>query len=127
LGGGKALDGPQGEQYLTNPLANGFPVQLLEPPLLAHLQPRFGPGAATNHHRHAVAAGDSLRAAIQGDHVALGQTPEQFRYFVAFGYEVFDRYGRFLAFINRNQPDANVPAPRPPPTNEPPPAAGPRR
>jgi len=118
LGGGKALDGPQWEQYLTNPLANGFPVQLLEPPLLAHLQPRFGPGAATNHHRHAVAAGDSLRAAIQGDHVALGQTPEQFRYFVAFGYEVFDRYGRFLAFINRNQPDANVPAARPPSYNE---------
>ena len=118
LGGGTALDGPKWEQYLTNPFGNGFPVQLLEPPLLAHLQARFGSGAAANHHRHAVAAGDALRQLIQSDQVAMGQTPEQFRYFVAFGYEVFDRYGRFLAFINRNQPDAAVPAPRPPSYNE---------
>jgi hypothetical protein len=118
LGGGKALDGPKWEQYLTNPFGSGFPVQLLEPPLLAHLQARFGPGAAANHHRHAVAAGDALRQLIQSDQVAMGQTAEQFRYFVAFGYEVFDRYGRFLAFINRNQPDALVPAPRPPSYNE---------
>ena len=107
LGSGQALDGPKWEQYLTNPFANGYPVQLLEPPLVAHLQPRFGAGAAANHHRHAVAAGDSLRQLIQSDQVALGQTPEQFRYFLAFAYEVFDRYGRFLAFVNRNQPDAD--------------------
>ena len=110
--------GPSGSSTLTNPFANGFPVALLEAPLAAHLQPRFGPGAAANHHRHAVAAGDHLRQMIHGDEVALAQTPEQFRYFLAFSYEVFDRYGRFLAFVNRNQPDANVPGPRPPSYNE---------
>ena len=118
LGAGQGLDGPQWEQYLTNPFANGYPAHLLEPPLAAHLQGRFGPGAGANHHRHAVAAGDHLRQMIQSDQVALGQSPEQFRYFLAFSYEVFDRFGRFLAFVNRNQPDATVPAPRPRSYNE---------
>jgi len=53
LGGEQSLGGAKWEQYLTNPFASGFPVQLLEPPLMAHLQPRFGPGAGANHHRHA--------------------------------------------------------------------------
>jgi hypothetical protein len=118
LGGGQVLDGPAWEQYLTNPFANGYPAAKLEAPLAAHLQARFGPGAAANHHRHAVAAGDHLRQMIQGDQVALGQTAEQFRYYLAFSYEVFDRYGRFLTFINRNQPQATVPGPRPPSYNE---------
>jgi len=48
----------------------------------------------------------------------MGQSPADFRYFLAFSYEVFDRYGRFLAFINRNQPTATVPGPRPPSYNE---------
>ena len=45
LGGGQALDGPKWEQYLTNPLRQRFSGALLEPPLMAHLQPRFGAGA----------------------------------------------------------------------------------
>ena len=118
LGGAQNLDGPKWEQYLTNPLANGFPAQLLEPQLAAHLQGRFGSGAAANHHKHAVAAGEALKQLIQSDVTALGQTSTQFRYFLSFSYEVFDRYGRFLAFLNRNQPNANVPGPRPPSYNE---------
>lgn len=118
LGGGQALNGAAWEQYLTNPLANGYPAHLLEPPLHAHLQGRFGPGAAANHHRHAVAAGENLKQLIQSDATALGQTLEQFQYFLSFSYEVFDRFGRFLAFLNRNQPNANVPSPRPRSYNE---------
>jgi len=118
LGGGQDLDGPKWEQYLTNPFVNGYPVAQLEAPLAAHLQARFGSGAGANHHRHAVAAGDHLRQMIEGDEVALGHTAEQFRYYLAFSYEVFDRYGRFLTFVNRNQPDANVPGPRPRSYNE---------
>jgi hypothetical protein len=118
LTGGSNLDSPQWEQFLSNPFGNGFPASVLEPPLAAHLTPRFGPGAAANHHRHAVAAGDSLRQMVQSDQVALGQTPEQFQYFVAFSYEVFDRYGRFLAFVNREQPHPTQPVPRPRSYNE---------
>ena len=75
-------------------------------------------GAAANHHKHAVAAGESLKQLIQGDLTALGQTSAQFRYFLSFSYEVFDRFGRFLAFLNRNQPNPTVPGPRPPSYNE---------
>jgi hypothetical protein len=118
LGGDQTLNGVKWEQYLTNPFASGYPAHLLEPPLRAHLQARFGSGAAANHHRHAVAAGEYLKQLIQSDANALGQTLEQFEYFVSFSYEVFDRYGRFLAFLNRNQPSANAPSPRPRPYNE---------
>lgn len=118
LGGGQNLDGPRWEQYLTNPLTNGFPAQSLEPPLAAHLQTRFGSGTAANHHRHAMTAGENLKQLIQSDATALGQSPDQFRYFLSFSYEVFDRYGRFLAFLNRNQPNPTVPSPRPRSYNE---------
>jgi hypothetical protein len=118
LGGGQALNGAKWEQFLTNPFANGYPAHLLEAPLAAHLQARFGAGAAINHHKHAVAAGDNLRQLIQSDMSALGQNLDQFRYFVAFSYEVFDRNGRFLAFLNRNQPNPNTPSPRPRSYNE---------
>lgn len=113
MGGAQALDGQPWEQFLTNPLAHGYPAALLEPGLAAHLQQRFGTGAAANHHRHALAAGDALKGLIQADITALGQTNDQFQYFLSFSYEVFDRFGRFLAFANRNQPNVNVPAPRP--------------
>ena len=113
LGGGAALDGPKWEEFLTNPFAAGLPATGLEPPLVAHLQARVGSGAATNHHRHAMAAANALRALIQGDVAALGQTRETFRYFLSFSYEVFDGNGRFLAFVNRNQPSPSIPGPRP--------------
>jgi len=113
LGGAQNLDGSRWEQYLTNPFANGFPAQLLEAPLTARLQSRFGSGAAANHHRHAVAAGEALKQLIESDEAALGQTADQFQYFLAFSYEVFDSFGRFLAFLNRNQPNPTSPSPRP--------------
>ena len=118
LGGAPRLDSSAWGQFLTDPFANGYPQSLLEPALAAHLQQRFGAGAAVNHHRHAVAAGDALKGLVQSDIAAMGQTPDQFRFFLSFSYEVFDRFGRFLAFVNRNQPSANVPAPRPRPYNE---------
>jgi endonuclease YncB( thermonuclease family) len=118
LGGGQALNGAKWEQYLTDPFASGYPAHLLEPPLAAHLQPRFGPGAAANHHKHALAAWDSLKQLIQSDMTALGQSADEFQYFLSFSYEVFDNYGRFLAFLNRNQPNVNSPSPRPRSYNE---------
>jgi hypothetical protein len=118
LGGSTRLDGEPWRRYLTDPFANGYPEQLLEPPLAAHLAGRFGPTAAANHHTHATAAGEALKALIDSDAQALGQTREQFKYFLAFSYEVFDRFGRFLAFANREQPDPNNPSPRPLSYNE---------
>ncbi len=118
LGGSQKLDGQPWELFLTDPFAPGLPASTLEPPLVEHLRGRIGPGAASNHHRHAVAAGEALKNLIQSDMTALGQSPDQFGFFLSFSYEVFDTFGRFLAFVNRNQPNANVPEPRPDTYNE---------
>ena len=117
LGGLQALSGAPWEQFLSNPFAPGLPDRL-DAPLRAHVAARAGSGAAANHHRHAVAAGEALQSLIQQDMAALGQAPEQFQYFVAFSYEVFDTNGRFLVFLNRNQAAPDVPSPRPPSYNE---------
>lgn len=108
------------EGFLSDPFAEGPP--LFDPPLdaglLDHLLERMGPGAATNHHKHAAAAEDALEAEILSDMEALGQTEEEFGFFLAFAYEIIDGYGRFLCFINREQPDADEPEPRPRSYNE---------
>ena len=118
LRGDQRLDGPKWEQFLANPFGPGLPSAHLEPALLEHLRLRAGSGAAANHHRHAVAAWTALKGLIQGDMTALSQNAAQFRYFLSFSYDVFDGFGRFLAFVNRNQPSATVPGPRPLTYNE---------
>jgi len=116
--GGNDLDSEQWESYLTDPFASQFGPFQLDDDLVAHLSTRIGPGAGVNHRFHANNAQTALVALVQSDMDALGQDLNRFRYFVAFSFEVFDSNGRFLAFINRNQPDADHPSPRPLPYNE---------
>ena len=116
--GGNSLDSGNWENYLTDPFLPQFGPFALDDDLVAHLRTRTGPAAGANHHLHATNAGAALRALVQSDMNALGQDPDTFSYFIAFSFEVFDSNGRFLAFINRNQPDANNPAPRPLAYNE---------
>ncbi|MDQ3302315.1 MAG: hypothetical protein M3518_03060 [Actinomycetota bacterium] len=107
-------------EYLSDPFAESPPPfdPPLEPDLLDHLRSRTGSGAAANHHRHAETAEDALEAEMLEDLEALDESEEEFRFFLAFGYEVMDRYGRFLCYVNREQPDADEPSPRPRSYNE---------
>jgi hypothetical protein len=116
--GGNNLDSPQWESYLTNPFDPQFGLFKLEEDLVTHLCTRIGPGAGVNHRFHANNAQAALIEMVQSDMAELGQDSNAFRYFIAFSFEVFDSNGRFLAFVNRNQPDANLPSPRPLPYNE---------
>lgn len=116
--GGNRLDSAQWESYLTDPFLPLFGPFELEDDLVAHLRSRLGPGAGVNHRFHANNAEAALTAMVQSDMNALGQDPNTFSYFIAFSFEVFDSNGRFLAFINRNQSDPNLPGPRPLPYNE---------
>ncbi|MEV0027879.1 hypothetical protein [Nocardia sp. NPDC050793] len=113
-----SLDSDDWETYLSDPFRPEFGAFDLYPSLAAHLATRIGAGAAANHHRHALKAGDSLRELVQLDMTALGQTAAEFNYFLAFEFEVFDSRGRFLAFVNRDQPNPTVPSPRPLSYNE---------
>lgn len=71
-----------------------------------------------NHRFHGDNAEQALIALVQSDIEALGQNRTTFRYFLAFSFEVFDSFGRFLAFINRHQPNPSNPGPRPLSYNE---------
>ena len=117
-GGARRLDSAEWETYLTDPFLPKFGPLPLDAALADHLRTRIGPGAGVNHRLHADNAKQALIAMVESDMNALGQNLDTFGYFLAFSFEVFDEFGRFLAFINRNQPDANNPGPRPLPYNE---------
>lgn len=107
----RRLDSPEWEAYLTDPFQSGNFG--LDADLVNHLRTRIGAGASVNHRFHGDNAEQALIALVQADMNALGQDLNTFRYFLSFSFEVFDSFGRFLAFINRNQPNANNPGPRP--------------
>lgn len=114
--GQRRLDSPEWEAYLTSPFQ--APFGGLDAELVTHLQGRIGAGAGINHRLHGDNAEQALIALVQADINALGQNLDTFGFFIAFAFEVFDGYGRFLAFINRNQVNPNVPGPRPLSYNE---------
>jgi len=108
------------EEFLSDPFAPHLPS--FEPPLAPslrdHLHASIGPGAARNHHQHASAVEDALEEEILKDLAVLGQSAAEFQFFLVFAHEVMDGYGRMLCYINRHQPDGNVPEPRPRSYNE---------
>lgn len=77
----------------------------LEPDLVRELESRSGPGAAANHARYAEAALEALTSEVSADQQTLGKTDEEFLFFLAFGYEVVDRYGRLLCYLHPDQPE----------------------
>jgi hypothetical protein len=90
----------------------------LQEGLREHLRARIVASVGPNHYRHAVAAQRALEQEIIDDMEALAKTQEKFRFFLAFAFEIMDRYGRMLCFVNREQPDPTLPAPRPLSYNE---------
>jgi hypothetical protein len=114
----RRLDSPEWETYLTDPFHQQFGPFDLDANLVSHLLTRIGPGAAVNHRFHGDNAEQALIALVQADMNALGQDLNTFGYFLSFSFEVFDSFVRYLAFINRNQPDPNNPGPRPLSYNE---------
>jgi endonuclease YncB( thermonuclease family) len=106
--------------FLGDPFDPDLPP--FDPPLdrglRAHLRRRIGPGCANNHARFAEEAQRELERQVEGDLDRLSQSKEEFQFFLAFAGEVMDRYGRLLAYLNRQQPDPSMPEPRPPTYNE---------
>jgi endonuclease YncB( thermonuclease family) len=104
-----SISNPEWEAFLTDPFATQYPAISLDPGLQAYLTGKVGAGTATNHHVHAQAAERFLETQIQQDLTELGQSPEEFQFFLAFAGEVMDRYGRLLAYINRYQSSGQRP------------------
>jgi endonuclease YncB( thermonuclease family) len=101
--------------FLTDPFVAGGPLSLspFSSGLTTYLQNHCGNNVAVNHKKHADAAEDNLEALVQADLNVMGVSKEDFKFYLRFAYEIMDRYGRFLCYINRDQPDANVPSARP--------------
>jgi hypothetical protein len=114
------ISNPTWEPFLTDPFAASLPplAPPLSPDLHAFLTGRVGPGTAANHARLGTAASGALREMVRADAAALGQTEATFQFFCAFAHEVMDGFGRLLCFLNRQQPSATDPGPRPRSYNE---------
>lgn len=82
------------------------------PALLDHLAERVGDGqgVAVNHHRHAKNAETELTNLIKADIAASGTTHDEFAFFLAFGYEFLDQYGRMLCYMNAERSQFTLPA-----------------
>jgi endonuclease YncB( thermonuclease family) len=101
-----AIDKAEWETFLSDPFAAEWGPLPLDPALRAHLESRVGPGCAANHAGFAVQAQAALAQMVTDDRNAQGLTDETFRFFLRFATDVIDRYGRLLAYANREQEEA---------------------
>jgi hypothetical protein len=76
---------------------------MLGPGLLNHLIPKLTAHTAANHHDHAMAAQCALEDLVDYDVKAKTDQGEEFRFFMAFAYEIIDRYGRFLCYVDMDE------------------------
>ena len=115
-----SLSDQRWREFLADPFDRKWPPfdPILSEGLKGFLQDRKTPHAAENHCRHAKASEDALEEEVQKDMHVLGQDAESFGFFLAFAYEIMDGYGRFLCYVNREQPDPNQPTRRPKTYNE---------
>lgn len=98
---------PEWEEFLSDPFATWHDATAaLGPSLRAELEARTGPGAATNHRKHAEEARARLQTLIQSDIDRFaGSNSNRFTFFLRYARDVIDRYGRLLAYINVNVED----------------------
>ena len=108
-GGFTGLSNIKWEKYLSDPFKNWPHESHLDKDLIHYLKAKIKPGVALNHYRHATQAEDELEKEVSNDLEDLGQSEEEFQFFLAFAYEVMDRYGRLLCFINRYQAEGERP------------------
>ena len=113
------LENPKWNDFLTTAFDNkwGEFRATVPEPLKMWIQSKVVGQPGTVHHEHAQKATDELRSLITKDMEIMGQDLNSFGYFLTFGFEVMDGYGRLLCTVNRDQPDRSVPTPRPPTYN----------
>ena len=95
------------EAFLSDPFSSDW--RSFNPPLDAalrvNLQARTGAGAAGNHDVWARAGERFLEDEIERDRTNRSLALVDFRFFLAFAFEVMDGYGRLLCFLNVSEPD----------------------
>lgn len=114
-----AMDDDRWNDFLSDPFSDEvLPFQdQVSDSLRQFLLAKVVNQPATFHHQHAEAATTGLRSMITADMRIMGQDITEFGYYLSFGFEVMDGYGRFLCMVNRDQPKRDVPTARPPSYN----------
>ncbi|MBO3746470.1 hypothetical protein J5X84_10375 [Streptosporangiaceae bacterium NEAU-GS5] len=114
LPGGTAfvkITDPRWTDFLADPFAPGLPPLLLRTALHDYLLTRLDKTTGPNHAELGVIATQAFRDLVTADIAEQGLTLETFKLRLAFGSEILDRYGRLLAYVNRDQKEAPRPAP----------------
>ena len=114
-----SLKNEQWNEFLKSPFdANwGDYRRPISPELRSFVESKLNGEPGAEHYEHAKRATDGFRDLVTQDMKIMGQDLSTFGYYLRFGFEVMDGYGRFLCAINRNQPQRTVPTPRPPSYN----------
>jgi endonuclease YncB( thermonuclease family) len=88
--------------FVSGAWQNDLPVPA---DLMNFLTARIGDPAqvAANHFQHSQKAAKSLEAFIQADLTETGKTKDNFEFFLAFGYEILDGYGRLLCYLHADR------------------------
>jgi endonuclease YncB( thermonuclease family) len=95
------------KEYLSDPFNVIYPdskeyCKQLGTGLLNYLKLKLNSHTALNHHRYAIDAQHELENTVELDLRQRVFEGENFRFFMAFAYEVMDRYGRFLCYVDRD-------------------------
>lgn len=99
----------QFKDYLADPLSANYPDSQdysneLGSGLLNYLRQKLNAQTAMNHYHHAMAAQRTLEDIVDYDlKEKVADDDEDFRFFMAFAYEIMDRYGRFLCYVDRDE------------------------
>jgi hypothetical protein len=109
------ISDPRWEEALADPFTPAWEAPLV-PALQQDIEARLHDGgAAANHAELGDKALAALTDEVAADQQALGKTDEDFRFFLAFAYDIVDRYGRLLCYLH---PDLPKDAPKQPSYNE---------
>lgn len=113
------LEDPRWAEFLSDPFHErwGPMTTPLPEPLKIWLRTRCNATQARAHHQHAIAAREEFQQLVISDMKIMQQTETTFSYYMNFGFEIMDGYGRLLCMVNRNQPNATSPTRRPPTYN----------
>ncbi len=104
---GKWLSISKFDQYLSNPFdvkysdSKEYKIKLGKG-LVEHLEPQCSDNTAKNHALYSEKAQRVLEKLIQDDLNERKGQGKEFRFFLAFSFEIMDRYGRFLCFLDRD-------------------------
>lgn len=77
-----------------------------------------GKGVHTNHYKLAKEAEENLEKLVQTDLTASGKTEDEFKFFMAFGSDYLDSYGRLLCYIHPDNANFKKPPKNNPSYNE---------